>query len=251
MYNVLLSLGVGALVFAVSTLVLPAVAGILPAVLAAGAAFLLLSRRTALQMEAELRPLMGLIQARKIDEAAALLRKVKDTHGRWQPFVAGQIDAQLGMIAYAQQKFEEARPLLEAGRWRNWQATACLAAIHHRLGDKAQAFKLFDEAILLAPKEPMAYVVPAVLRHRDDEREAGLQTLGRGLAQLPGQEVLEELQGRLANKQSVEISRLPELWFQFYPEDMGKVLQMQRRPGMGAPAVQPGPPQNRKARRSR
>ena len=95
MYNILIALGLSGLTYGVVAVALHAVAAVIPAVAVFGVAVFVLTRRTGRQVEEAMKPLQHLLQARKVDEAKALLRDVKQRFGRWQMLLDGQLEAQL------------------------------------------------------------------------------------------------------------------------------------------------------------
>ena len=245
MYNVLLSLGAGALVGALAWALFGFLAAIVPALLVSVLAMFLLSRRTAGQVEAEVKRVLPLLQERRIDEAQTLLTAVKHKYGRWQLLLEGQIDAQLGMIDYLQMKFDEARPKLESGKWRNWSALLALAAIHWRQGRKDEAWKKFEEAASAGPKESLVYCVWATLLAREGLRKEALAAVAKGVAQQPTSQVLKDLQARVANDRKIDPKAFGELWFQYFPEDLAKEMVMRGRRAPGPLQQQQQGPQPR------
>src|SRR5688572_20877219 len=146
MYNLLLAMLAGIVTFAGVTAALSAVAAVLPALGVFGLAMFLLARRTGQLVQQDLASVGTLLQQQRVDEAQTKLVLVKERYSRWQFLLAGQIDAQLGLIDYLQLKFDEAKPLLEAGKWRNAPVLARLGLIEWRRGQKTEAYKLLEAA---------------------------------------------------------------------------------------------------------
>lgn len=244
MYNLLLAVLAAVVTFTASAIVFSPVAGVLPALLVLGLALFLLARRTGALVQAELAALAPLLQARKVDEAVTLLNGVKERYGRWQFLLAGQIDAQLGMMDYLQMRWDDARPKLEAGKWRNWAALTCLGCIHYRQGRKAEAWASFSAAADAASKETMIYAVWATLLVRDGLRKEALEALARGLEAQKDSQMLKELQAKVANQKKVDTAAFGDAWYQFFPEDLMKEMAMRGRRGagpMGAPQAPQAP----------
>jgi tetratricopeptide (TPR) repeat protein len=243
MLNLLVALAVGVAVFAAVTALWGPIAAVFPAVFFAGLALFLLARRIGSRVNAELEPLMGLLQARRIEDARALLLGVKARYARWQLLLGSQIDAQLGMLEYLQLHWDEALPLLEKGRWRNGQAFACIGAIHWRRGDKTKAFEALARAQTVAPKDPMVAVVRATLLLRDDRREEALRALSDARGSLSSSKLILDLQARVAKKQKVDTKQFGEGWYQYFPEDLARemVTRGRRTPVPGAPQAPQAP----------
>ena len=153
MYNLLISIAVGIVLFVVTGLIGGNwLAGIIPALLGLGIVYFLLARRSGQQLQAimeramaEFQALEGHPQPRTQREANKLmaLQKEKIAKGRaimeegfklsrWQFLVDQQIHAQIGAIEYMQQNYDTAREHLEKAWSRHWQAQAMLACMDFR-----------------------------------------------------------------------------------------------------------------------
>lgn len=239
MYNLLLSIAFAAVTFALVAVLLQPVAGIIPAILVFGVAMFLLTRRIGRRIEAEMQQLVPMLQNQQVDQARKHLAGIKERYGRWQILLEGQIDAQLGMLDYLQMKWDEALPKLQNGRFRNWQAQTCIGAIHHRKGDLPKAWAELDSAMKFANKEAIVYVVYANLLLRSGERNRALEVLGKGVQNLPGSELLQQMQKDVANKRKLRTDKYPESWYQFFPEDMVKSHLVRGRRGQQPMVPQP------------
>jgi tetratricopeptide (TPR) repeat protein len=245
MYNALIAVAAALLTFAGVFAVLGWVAAVIPSVGVLMLTFFLLSRRTGRLVEAELAKLPPLLQARKVDEAMAHLAHIQARYARWQPFLSGQIEAQRGMVAYMQMQFDQALPLLEAGTFRNWAAHVCIACIHYRRGRPDDAWKSFEAAIGVSPKEAIVWTIWANLLLRDNKRSEALAVLGRGVEAAPESALLKTLKTRVANKKKLDVKTFPESYYQFWPEDYARQALMRGRrsgpgPGQQPPVARPG-----------
>ncbi len=244
MYNIAISVAAALAVFGLASIWLGPIAGVLPAVLVLAGALFGLSRRTGAQVEAEIQQVVPLLQERKIDEAEARLNGIKARYGRWQVLLSGQIDSQLGMIKYMQMKWDEALPMLEQGKWRNWTALTCIGCIHWRKGDKDQAYETLSTAADTAGNEALVYLVWATLLTRDGNRKRALEVLDQGLKAMPDSEYLKNLHKVVANKKKINTKVFPQTWYQFFPEEMAQQMMMRGRRG-GPPPGMPEPPNQR------
>lgn len=230
MYNLAIAAAIGLALFLLVGFGLGSwIAAVLPAVLVSGIAIWMLTQRTSRIVEPQLAGVAAMLQERKIDEAKAVLERVKREQGPWQILLAGQLDAQIGMIDYVQMKFDEALPRLENGKWRNAMALALIGCIHWRKGDKAAAFAKLDEAIEASPKEASLYAVRATLLHEADRDPEALVGLSKGIEAAPKDAWLASLRNQIANKQKVDTKAFPQTWFQFFPEDMLALQQSQQK----------------------
>lgn len=226
MYNLLIALSLALAAFAGVTAWLGAIPAILPAIGVLLLALFLLARRTGAAVNAELQGVAPLLQQRRIDEAQTKLVRIKERYGRWQFLLAGQIDAQLGVIDYLQMKFDEAAPKLEQGKFRNPVALVCLGCIDWRRGQKAEAVKRFEAAASAGSQDVSVYLVWATLLARDGQHAEALAAVAKGLKAMPDNKILKELQGRIANKKKVEVERFGETWYQFFPEEYAQRMVM-------------------------
>jgi hypothetical protein len=257
MYNIGIAIGIGAAIFVAVMAAFGAKAAFLPGLIAFGVAFYFLSRRVARLIEADLAGLVPMLQERRVDEARSKLAAVKAQWSKWQVLLDGQLEAQIGMIDYLQMKFDEAKPRLEKGKWRNGTALAALGCIAWRKSDPSAAFQYFDKAVAANDKDPVMYLIWAVLLDRAQKREEALRVLDRGMKAVPGSSMLSDLHSTIANKRRVEVRQLPQLWYQFFPEDLQAQYQQQfvkgrREPSPPPPAMGASgePPRlNRKMRR--
>jgi tetratricopeptide (TPR) repeat protein len=226
MYNLLLALLAGVVTFGLVALWLGPVPAVFPAIGVLLLALFLLSRRTGRLVTDALAGVAPLLQQRRIDEAETKLVSVKEKYGPWQFLLAGQIDAQLGMIDYLQLKWDSALPKLESGRWRNTVALVCIGAIHYRQGRKDEAWKAFAAAANVGSKDVTVYYVWATLLARDGLRTEALAALDVGLKELPGHAGLKELHAKIANKKRVDTKAFGESWYQYFPEELAQQMAM-------------------------
>lgn len=251
MVSVFVSLGVGLVVFAGVALWVGALAAILPAVISSGITFFVIARKIGKTVQVQMEGIVPMLERRDVKGAKAHLRGVQKQWGRWQPFLGGQIEMQLGMIDYIQRKWDAALPQLEKGSFRNWTALLCIGAIHWRKKDKSKAIEYFKKAESASKKEPMVYTVWSVLLTRDGKRDDALAVLSRGRKQLPDNGVLKGVHDRIRNKKKIDVSKLPQNWYQFFPEEMSQQHRMRGRNGPYPGANFPQPKVNRQQRRGR
>jgi len=201
------------------------VAAIVPAVIVAGIVLVVTLRRATNGAQQMLLPMQTLMQAGKVDEVEGLLISTRERWGKWMPTLTGQLEAQRGMLDYVRMNWDYALPKLENGQWRNWMAQACIACIHYRKGDKDQAFAGLEKATKSGKKEPLAWIVRAVLLNRDGQRDASLAALTDGLTHLPNHPQLTQLKKTIANKKRVDTARFGQGWYQFFPEDLARKMK--------------------------
>ncbi len=229
MFNLLIAAALGTVVFAAIGAWLGPWAAIVPALLVMVGAIFLLSRRTGQQVEAALAPLATMLQSGQVAEARALLTSVGAQYGNWQLLLKGSISAQLGLLDYLQLKWDKALPQLQAGRFRNWMAMACIGCIHYRQNRRDKAWEEFEAAAGVQPKEAIVYAVWATLAVRAGERDRALKALKLGLEAMPDSDFLKNLQKTVANKKKIQTKGFPDSWYQFFPEEMVRQQMMRGR----------------------
>ena len=247
------SLASAAVAYGLVALLFDPLAAIVPAVVAFGGVAVGLLLRVKRRVDDALAVVGPMLQERRVEDARQALGKVRKEWAKWMPLLDGQIDAQLGMIDYYQLKFDAALPLLQKGQWRNWLALDLIGCVHYRRGRKIDAYAAFQKAIDAAPKEMLPYAVFAGLAHRSGDDDKALQTVTAGLASLPGNKVLEDIRGKLANKRKFKASEVVgEQWVQFFPEEMAAQAQIAARKGTPLPGPGfRGPGVSKQARRGR
>ena len=251
MYSVAISVGAGLLLFILLTAtgLLSWYASILPATIVMLGLMFVIARRVNTAVTAEVAGIAPLLQAQDVDGAQALIRSIQQRFGKWQLYLDGQLESQLGMIDYMQGKFDDAFPKLKAGEWRNPYALICIGCIHFRRSEREAAWASFTKAQEADPKESMSFLVHAVLRANAGDREEALKVIGAGLAGAPANAALTKLQATVANKKKIDVKQLPPTWYNFFPEDAVRPMLVRGRKGPPPPGA-PVAPQPRFGARS-
>jgi len=252
MYTLLVSLGLALGTYGLVAVIFDPIAAIVPAVMVFGIAAVVLLLQVKKRVDEGISGIVPLLQERRIFDAQAHLEEVRRKWARWMPLLNGQVDAQLGMIDYYQLKFDQALPKLEKGKWRNWMALGCIGAIHFRKGRREQAFEALRKAIDASPKEPMVYVLHAVLSHRAGDSDTALAVLNEGIENIPENRMLQDLRKRIANKKRIKTSMFGEAWVQFFPEELAAQARIAARKGTPLPSAGfRGPSVSKQMRRGR
>jgi predicted Zn-dependent protease len=241
MYNLLLALAAGAVVYALVAWWTGWIAGILPAVIVLVLTYVVLARRSGRQLEAIFKRAAKEMEAGRLDQ----VRKIMDEGfvlGRWQFLVAAQIHAQLGALDYGEASmrqtgnFKSARKHLEKAWSRNWQAQAMLAAIDHREGNNAAALERLEKLKSSGAKEALYWGLFAYIANKTGDADKALQVLDLGQQQLPSSDALKNMANQVRNKKDVKMKPFAPGWYQFFPDQIPKESLMQaRRPGYTYP----------------
>jgi len=231
MYNLLISLGIATLAFAIGALVTGTfIAGFIPAVLALVGAYIYLARRTSQKLQASMERVGETLkkirpedppQLRKqrLDEAIQILEESR-RFGRWQFLVEATVNSQLGALAYVQQDFKKARPYLEKAWMRDWTAHTMLAVMDWREKKIDDAVKRLEKVSGPAKKEAVFWGIYAWILAESDRRDAALAVVSRALKEMPESEAIKGLQDALSNKKKIRTNLFAPMWYTFFPEQV-------------------------------
>ncbi|HXX29362.1 MAG TPA: tetratricopeptide repeat protein [Myxococcaceae bacterium] len=244
MYNLLIALAVG-LAVAVAVLLahLPWYAAIVPGFLAFAGAFLLLARRVGkkvkaimelAQKELSVQPTSQRDQKRLIEKAVKTLESALPWE-KWQPFIGGEIHAQIGMVQYMVKDYAQAEPHLRRAGPRNGLAQGLLAALHYQRKQYPEMEKAFEGAVKSSRKEGVVWAAYAWCLVQLKERDKALKVLSRAVEANKSDEKLKAGLVAVQNDKRLKMKAWEPLWWQFGleapPELMsgGRQVRFQRR----------------------
>jgi tetratricopeptide (TPR) repeat protein len=226
MYNLLISLAIGAAVTAAVRLgtTVPLVGAVLPGVVATLAAYFVLARRTWKQLEALFNETQRELQAQRLDRAVGVLER-GFALAPWQFLVASQLHSQIGVLLYVKKDFDAALPHLEKSFSRHWLARAMLAVSRWRRRDLAGMESTFEATVKTSKKEGLAWCVYAWLLEKEGRHDDAVKVLGRGAAANPSDEKLKSAFLALQNGKKLKLGKTyGEQWFQFHLEPPPQLL---------------------------
>ena len=215
MFNLLISLALGAVVFIAVALPVGPVAAALPGVASATLAYYLLARYTSKKLDAAMPEVQKHLMARRFDPAIARLLELKNL-GKWQFLVGPSLDAQIGMIYYAyKQEFEKAIPYLERAYAKQWQAKAMLAAWHYKKKNFEAMEKTFDDAIRDNKKSGILYSAFAWCQWKRGKRQEAMDLLTRAqkVKDLEDDERIKNNLLALQNNRKMKMKPYAEDWW--------------------------------------
>ncbi len=195
------------------------IAGFLPALLVLIIVYFLLARRTSNQLQGLMEKAGKAIQRQKIDEARRVLESGRHL-GKWQFLVEGQIEAQLGALAYLERDWSRARKHLDKAFSRNWMAQGMLAAMDLREKKVDAGVERLEKASGFAKKEALFWGLYAYVLAESKQQDKALEILARGLKVMPENEGLKGLQRAISNKRrKLKMGSLfGNQWYTFFPE---------------------------------
>jgi tetratricopeptide (TPR) repeat protein len=220
MINLLISLGSATAAFVLGMVVAGSwIAGLLPAILVLAIVYFVLARRTSNKLQALMEQAGKAIQRQKIAEARRVLEAGRPL-GRWQFLVEGQIEAQLGALAYLERDWGKARAHLDRAFSRNWMAQGMLAAMDLREKNAQVGIERLEKASGFAKKESLFWGLYAYILVENKQQDKALEVLARGLKVMPDNEPLKDLQKAISNKRrKLKMGTMfGNNWYTFFPE---------------------------------
>lgn len=196
-------------------------------------AFVLLSRITMKKvmaaMETAGRDLQG--QPPRFEKA---VRELKDAlrYGKWQFFVDGQINSQIGMIFYMKRDFSNAFPYLEKSFFKNWAALGMLAVSYMKRQKKDKMISTFERAVQWNGKESLLWSLYAYCMNESGDPAKAKEILSKGLKKIAGDARLKDNLDCLEKGKKMNMRAYGDNWFQFHLESLG-ALQKHQMASMG------------------
>lgn len=244
MYNTLISAAIAALVELILFFVphLPWWGSLIISMVVFVTAFVLLSRVTMkkvmLAMETAGKDLQG--QPPRFEKA---VRELKDAlrYGKWQFFVDGQVNSQIGMIFYMKRDFSNAFPYLEKSFFKNWAALGMLAVSYMKRQKKDMMISTFERAVQWNGKESLLWSLYAYCLNESGDTAKAKEILAKGLKKISGDAKLKDNLDALEKGKKMNMRAYGDIWFQFHLESLGALQKyqmasmggrMQRRPGV-------------------
>ncbi|NTV51046.1 MAG: hypothetical protein HGB32_11125 [Geobacteraceae bacterium] len=230
MYNILISAAAAVAVLLISLFVLKLVwwGSLIIALIVFSLIFVLFSRITMKKVMASIETAGKDLQAQppRFEKA---IRELKDAlqYSKWQLYVSGQLNSQIGMIYYMKRDFSNAFPHLEKSFFKNWAATAMLAISYMKRQKKDKMISTFDRAVQWNSKESLLWSLYAYCMNESGESEKAKTIIAKGLKKLPGDEKLKENLECLEKGKKMNMRAYGDLWFQFHLESLGAIQRHQ------------------------
>ncbi len=162
------------------------------------------------------------------------IRELKEAlqYSKWQLYVEGQVNSQIGMIYYMKRDFSNAFPYLEKSFFKNWAATAMLAVSYMKRQKRDKMISTFERAIQWNRKESLLWSLYAYCMNEGGDSVKAKEILAKGLKKLPGDEKLKDNLECLEKGKKMNMRAYGDLWFQFHLESLG-ALQKHQMASMG------------------
>ncbi|MEL6340299.1 MAG: hypothetical protein AAFP04_12990 [Myxococcota bacterium] len=237
MFNVLISLAAGFVVTAALSLsgLLSIGESAVPGVLVFIVVFFVLARRTFKQVEKVFSGAMRALQAvpPKTELAITALENARG-FGRWQFGVESQVESQIGMIHFLQQKFDKALPHFERSlSFGHWMGGAMLGVIHYKKKNHGEMKRVFEIVVKKAKKAGLAWNLYAYLLQQIGERDQAQAVLVRALKRTGDDSKVKDALLAVQNGKKIKMKSYKDQWYQFHLERPPMQYQMAAAGGMG------------------
>jgi len=171
------------------------------------------------------------LQAQRVEKGIRELQSAFP-YGKWQIYVTGQVNSQIGMIYYMKRDFTAAFPYLEKAFFKNWAAMGMLAISYLKRNKKDKMKETFDKAVQGSPKEALLWNLYAYCLCEADEPNRAKEILEKGLKKVPGDEKTRQNLELLREGKKMKMKGFGEMWLQFHLESLG-TIQKQQMAAMG------------------
>lgn len=200
--------------------------GVLIGLLLFMGAFLLISRLVMKKVMDIMETANRDLQAQRVDKA---IRELKEAfkYGKWQMYVDGQVNAQIGMIYYLKRDFSNAFPYLEKSFFKNWVAMGMLAITYMKRNKQDKMKETFEKAVQWSAKESLLWSVYAYCWTECGDNGRAREVLERGLKKIPGDDKLKANLDALQEGKKMKMKNYGEMWLQFHLERQGVVMKQQ------------------------
>jgi Tfp pilus assembly protein PilF len=233
MYNILISVAAGVIVFLALTLAVKLSwwLSLVIALLVVMGGFYFLSRQTMAKVMAIMESASKDLQAQRVEKAIRDLKGALE-YGKWQIYVTGQINAQIGMVYYLKRDFSNAFPYLEKAFFKNWVAMGMLGVTYMKRGKREKMKETFEKAVQWSAKESLLWALYAYCMAESGDNGRAREILEQGLKKIPGDEKLKQNLELLGEGKKMKMKGYGEMWLQFHLESMG-TIQKQQMQAMG------------------
>lgn len=241
MYNFLIAAGIAVIGLLLLLLKLTWWGALLIALVIFTGIYVILVRITMKKVMAAIETASKDLHAQRFEKAIRILKDALQ-YGKWQIYVEGQINSQIGSIYYIKRDFSNAFPYLEKSFFKNWASMAMLAICYMKRQRKDMMTKTFEKAVQWSSKEPLLWNIYAYCLNDCGETTKAKEVLERGLKKLPSDTQIKENLEALTEGKKMKMRSYGDMWFQFHMESVAAVQKhqmaamggrMQRRSKMG------------------
>jgi len=226
MYNFLIAAGIAVIVLLLLILKLAWWGALLAALVIFTGIYVVLVRITMKKVMAAIETASKDLHAQRFEKAIRVLKDALQ-YGKWQIYVEGQINSQIGSIYYIKRDFSNAFPYLEKSFFKNWASMAMLAICYMKRQKKDMMSKTFEKAVQWSSKEPLLWNIYAYCLNDCGETTKAKEVLERGLKKLPSDTQIRENLEALTEGKKMKMRSYGDMWFQFHLESVATVQKHQ------------------------
>lgn len=188
--------------------------------------FLLFSRITMKKITDVLESASKDLQGQRTEKA---IRELKDAlkYGKWQIYVEGQLNSQIGMIYYMKRDFSNAFPYLEKAFFKNWAAMGMLGICYMKRQKKDKMISTFEKTLQWSTKESLLWNLFAYCLVECGETTKAKDVLKKGLKKMPGDTSIKENLENLEQGKKMKMRHYGDMWYQFHLENMAAIQKHQ------------------------
>ncbi len=188
--------------------------------------YFLLSRSTMKKVTALVETAQKDLQNNRGEKAVATLKNGYK-YAKWQFYVKGQIDAQIGTILYIRREFARALPYLEKAFVKHWVAMCMLAVSYMKRNKPTKMINAFEKALTANRKEPFIWNLYGYCLDKIGEKKKAQGVLEKGIKKTGGDERLVASLAAVQNNKRMKMDGYGDFWYQFHLEKAGAIVKKQ------------------------
>ena len=192
--------------------------------------WIVLTRRISMQMQPAMSRFQQQAQAGHLDGAMETLESLMPW-GKWVPLLRGQLQAQMGMLAWYGNKKDKALQLLENSSLRAPDARLLLGCILHGKGDTQRALTVLQTAAMVNKKHSLLHNTYAWILHRSERGDDAQRVLAEFCKRVPDDQPAKDNLLRLQNRSRMTMQAYGMQWYVLGLENPPQAMgQMRRAP---------------------
>ncbi len=154
-------------------------------------------------------------------------------YAKWQFYIKGQLNAQIGTILYLKRDFNQAFDYLQKGFVRHWVAMGMLGICYMKRNKSSKMIETFDKATAANKKEPMIWNLYAFCLEKIGQKDNAIKVMEKGLKKTGGHELLQSNLDALTSGKKMKMQAYGDLWYQFHLESQGSLIKKQTKAMQG------------------
>lgn len=228
MYNFLISIGATVIVFLIALFAagLSWWIALLLATPVFMLSYFLLARHVMKKVMAVVETANRDLQGQRVEKAIRELQSAFP-YGKWQFYVTGQLNSQIGLIYYVKRDFTNAFQYLQKAFVRNWVAMGMLAIIYMKRNKKQKMIETFEKAVRWNSKESLMWSLYAFCMNEGGDNGKAKEILAKGLKKLPGDERIKQNIEALEAGKKMKMRNYGDMWLQFHLEKQSVIMKQQ------------------------